>query len=40
MTLKLTLFSPETEDFVMEILVDADTKFQQFHEWLLERCHY
>ena len=24
----------------MEILVDADTTFQQFHEWLLERCHY
>ncbi len=40
MTLKLTLFSPETEDFAMEILVDADTTFQQFHEWLLEHCDY
>lgn len=40
MTLKLTLFSPEKKDFVMEILVDADTSFRQFHEWLLDKCSY
>ena len=40
MTLKLTLFSQEKEDFVLEILIDSDAKFSELHKLILEDCHY
>lgn len=40
MTLKLTLFSQEKEDFVLEILVDSDAKFSELHQLILSDCKY
>ena len=40
MTLKLTLFSQEKEDFVLEILIDSDAKFSELHKLILEDCNY
>ncbi|MBR6032207.1 MAG: hypothetical protein IKP36_09650 [Bacteroidaceae bacterium] len=40
MTLKLTLFSQEKEDFVLEILVDSDAKFSELHQLILSDCNY
>ena len=40
MTLKLTLFSQEKEDFVLEILVDNDAKFSELHQLILRDCNY
>ena len=40
MTLKLTLFSQEKEDFVLEILIDSDARFSELHKLILEDCHY
>ena len=40
MTLKLTLFSQEKEDFVREILIDSDAKFAELHQLILNDCNY
>ena len=40
MTLKLTLFSQEKEDFVREILIDSDARFSELHKLILEDCNY
>ena len=40
MTLKLTLFSQEKEDFVLEILIDSDAKFSELHQLILDDCIY
>ena len=40
MTLKLTLFSQEKEDFVLEILIDSDAKFSELHQLILDDCNY
>lgn len=40
MTLKLTLFSQEEEDFVLEILVDSDARFSELHQLILDDCGY
>lgn len=40
MTLKLTLFSQEKEDFVLEILIDSDARFSELHELILSDCKY
>jgi len=40
MTLKLTLFSQEKEDFVLEILIDSDAKFSELHQLILNDCKY
>ena len=40
MTLKLTLFSQEKEDFVLEILIDSDAKFSELHQLILKDCNY
>ena len=40
MTLKLTLFSQEKEDFVLELLVDSDAYFVDLHQLILDACRY
>ncbi|MCR4921445.1 MAG: plasmid pRiA4b ORF-3 family protein [Bacteroidaceae bacterium] len=40
MTLKLTLFSQEVEDFVLELKLDADATFFELHRLIQEACHY
>lgn len=40
MTHKLTLFSQEIEDFVLEILIDSDAKFSELHQLILADCNY
>lgn len=40
MTLKLTLFSQEKDDFVREILIDSDAKFDELHQLILRDCNY
>lgn len=40
MTLKLTLFSQEKDDFVLEILIDSDAKFSELHQLILSDCKY
>lgn len=40
MTLKLTLFSQEVEDFVLEIFIDSDAKFTELHRLILDDCNY
>ena len=40
MTLKLTLFSQEVEDFVQEILIDSDATFACLHQLILKACNY
>lgn len=40
MTLKITVASSEVEDFVLEILIDANHTFLDLHNAILEACHY
>ncbi len=40
MTLKLTLFSQEKDDFVREILIDSDARFSELHQLILSDCQY
>ena len=40
MTQKLTLFSQEVEDFVLELKIDADATFLDLHNLIQEACHY
>lgn len=40
MTLKLTLFCQEKDDFVREILIDSDAKFAELHQLILNDCNY
>ncbi len=40
MTLRLTLFSQEVEDFVVEIKIDADATFADLHQLILQDCGY
>ena len=40
MTLRLTLFTQEVEDFVLEILIDPETTFHELHRFILETCEY
>lgn len=40
MTQKITLFSQEVEDFVMEIKIDADATFYDLHKLILKACNY
>lgn len=40
MTLKFTLFSQEVEDFALELLLDADTTFEDLRTLILDACHY
>ena len=40
MTQKYTLFSQEVEDFVLEIKIDADSRFIDLHNLILQACHY
>ena len=40
MTLKLTLFSQEKEDFAREILIDSDARFAELHQLILDDCNY
>lgn len=40
MTLKITLASNEVEDFVIEMLIDADATFLDLHNLILEGCGY
>ncbi len=40
MTYKITLFSQESEDFVLEIMIDADAYFMDLHKLILDSCHY
>ncbi|MGN0232840.1 MAG: hypothetical protein ACI4B5_00270 [Bacteroidaceae bacterium] len=40
MTLRLTLFSQETEDFVLEIRIGADATFDDLHRLILRDCGY
>lgn len=40
MTQRFTLFSQESEDFVLEIKIDACAKFEDLHQLILEECHF
>lgn len=40
MTQKITLFSQEVEDFVIEIKIDADATFYDLHKLILDACNY
>jgi len=40
MTHKITLFSQESEDFVLEIKIDAGATFQDLHKLILKACNY
>ncbi len=40
MTLRLTLFSQEVEDFVVEIKIDAEATFADLHRLILQDCGY
>ncbi|MCF0196912.1 MAG: hypothetical protein HUK03_06745 [Bacteroidaceae bacterium] len=40
MTIRFTLFSQETEDFAIEVVIDADATFEQLHNLILQTCHY
>lgn len=40
MTQKLTLISQEVDDFVLEIMIDADATFRDLHRLILEACRY
>ena len=40
MTLRLTLFSQEVEDFVVEIKIDAESTFADLHRLILADCGY
>ena len=40
MTFKITIFSQEVEDFVMEAKIDAEAKFAELHNLILKTCNY
>ena len=40
MTLRITLISPEVEDFVLELKIDADASFSNLHKLILSHCGY
>ncbi len=40
MTLKLTLFSQEVEDFALELKLDTDATFLELHRLIQQACHY
>lgn len=40
MTQRFTLFSQESEDFVLEIKMDASAKFEELHHLILQECHF
>ena len=40
MTQRLTLFSQEVEDFVLELKIDADATFLDLHNLIQEACDY
>lgn len=40
MTLRLTLFSQEVEDFVVEIKIDSEATFADLHRLILADCSY
>lgn len=40
MTFRITIFSQEIEDFVMEAKIDAEAKFTELHNLILKTCKY
>jgi len=40
MTFRITIFSQEVEDFVMEAKIDAEAKFTELHNLILDTCKY
>jgi len=40
MTFRITIFSQEVEDFVMEAIIDAEAKFAELHNLILSTCNY
>ncbi|MBQ8051687.1 MAG: hypothetical protein IJ197_08980 [Bacteroidaceae bacterium] len=40
MTLRLTLISPEVEDFILELKIDADASFADLHRLILKHCGF
>ena len=40
MTFRITIFSQEVEDFVMEAKIDAEAKFSELHNLILSTCNY
>ncbi|MBO7069225.1 MAG: hypothetical protein J6W52_11230 [Bacteroidaceae bacterium] len=40
MTFRITIFSQEVEDFVMEAKIDAEAKFAELHNLILSTCKY
>ena len=40
MTFKITIFSQEVEDFVMEAKIDAEAKFDELHHLIISTCNY
>lgn len=40
MTFRITIFSQEVEDFVMEAKIDAEAKFSELHNLILKTCNY
>lgn len=40
MTLRLTLISPDVEDFIIEMKIDADASFADLHNLILNQCGY
>lgn len=40
MTFRITIFSQEIENFVMEAMIDAEAKFSELHNLILSTCKY
>jgi hypothetical protein len=40
MTFRITIFSQEVDDFVMEAKIDAEAKFSELHNLILNACNY
>lgn len=40
MTLRITLISPENEDFILEFKIDADASFANLHRLILRNCGF
>ena len=40
MTYRITIFSQEVEDFVMDAKINAEAKFTELHELILNTCNY
>ena len=40
MTYRITIFSQEVDDFVMEAKIDAEAKFTELHNLILNTCKY